>query len=98
MKQQLLIAPNYLKKEILKKYSAEKKLCNLKIINKEEFIDNYCGKINPKSLYLLMKKFNLNYGTAKKYLQNIHLKSEIITPYYVYLKENAMIEENPLFK
>ena len=50
MKQQLLIAPNYLKKEILKKYSTEKKLCNLKIINKEEFIDNYYGKINPKSL------------------------------------------------
>lgn len=94
----LIIAPNYLKKEILKEISKENKLINIKIMNKEEFIKNYYGTYKKESLYFIMKKFNLNYDIAKKYLDNIFIDSKIIKPYFMDLKEANLLEINPYFK
>ena len=43
LKDGLIIAPNHIKKEILKTTSKHKKLINIKIMTKEEFIKNYYG-------------------------------------------------------
>ena len=86
IKEGLIIAPNYIKKEILKKLSKEKKLINIKIMNKKEFIQNYYGKSKKEALYFIMQKYNLNYEVAKNYLDNIFINSKTIKPYFDILK------------
>ena len=98
IKEGLIIAPNYLKKEILKKISKENKLINIKIMNKKEFIKNYYGTYKKEALYFIMQKFNLNYDVAKKYLDNIFINSQIIKPYFDVLQKENLLEINPYFK
>ena len=98
IKEGLIIAPNYIKKEILKKLSKEKKLINIKIMNKKEFIQNYYGKSKKEALYFIMQKYNLNYEVAKNYLDNIFINSKTIKPYFDILKKENLIETNPYFK
>ena len=98
LKEGLIIAPNHLKKEILKNISKQKKLINIKIMTKEEFIQNYFGTYKKEALYFLMKKYNLNYLTAQKYLDNLFINSKVIKPYFDVLKKENLIEINPYFK
>ena len=83
----LIIAPNYIKKEILKKISQEKKLINIKIMDKKEFIQNYYGKCQKEALYFIMEKYKLNYEIAKNYINNISINSKTIKPYFDALKK-----------
>ena len=94
----LIIAPNYIKKEILKKISQEKKLVNIKIMDKKEFIQNYYGKCQKEALYFIMKKYKLNYEIAKNYINNIFINSKTIKPFFDALKKENLIEINPYFK
>ena len=94
----LVIAPNHLKKEILKKISKEKKLLNLKVMTKEEFIKEFYGTYKKEALYFIMQKYNLNYMTAKEYLNNIFIKSKVIKPFYEILKKENLLKTNPNFK
>ena len=94
----LVIAPNHLKREILKKISKEKKLLNLKIMTKEEFIKEFYGTYKKEALYFIMQKYNLNYLTAKEYLDNIFIKSKVIKPFYEVLKKENLLKINPNFK
>lgn len=96
--EEIVIAPNYIKKEILKKATQEKQIINKKILNKQEFLNNYLENPKKESLYFLMKKHNLKYASTQKYLKNILIKSEKILPFYEELKENNLLEENKLFK
>lgn len=98
LKEGLVIAPSYLKKEILKDISREKKLINIKIMTKEEFIKNYYGTPKKEALYFLMKKFNLNYDIATNYLDNIFIDSKIVKPYFDVLKKENLLEYTPYFK
>ena len=98
LKEGLIIAPNHLKKEILKNISKQKKLINIKIMTKEEFVQNYFGTYKKEALYFLMKKYNLNYLTAQKYLDNLFINSKVIKPYFDVLKKENLIEVNPYFK
>ena len=98
LKDGLIIAPNHIKKEILKTISKQKKLINIKIMTKEEFIKNYYGTYKKEALYFLMQKFNLNYKTAQKYLDNIFINSKIIKPYFDVLKKENLLEVNSNFK
>ena len=82
LKEGLIIAPNHLKKEILKNISKQKKLINIKIMTKEEFVKNYYGTYKKEALYFLMKNFNLNYVVATNYLDNIFINSKTIKPYF----------------
>ncbi len=94
----IVIAPNHLKKEILKNISKTNTLINIKIMTKEEFLQNYYGTYKKEALYFIMKKFNLNYLTAKTYLDHIFVNSKTIKPYYETLKQENLLNENPLFK
>ena len=94
----LIIAPNYIKKEILKKISQEKKLINIKIMDKKEFVQNYYGKCQKEALYFIMKKYKLNYEIAKNYIDNIFINSKTIKPFFDALKKENLIEIKPHFK
>ena len=94
----LVIAPNYLKREILKKLSKEKRVLNLKIMTKEEFIKEFYGTYKKEALYFIMQKYNLNYLTAKEYLDNIFIKSKVIKPFYEILKKEKLLKTNSNFK
>ena len=85
----IVIAPNHLKKEILKNISKTNTLINIKIMTKEEFLQNYYGTYKKEALYFIMKKFNLNYLTAKTYLDHIFVNSKTIKPYYETLKQET---------
>ena len=98
LKEGLIIAPNHLKKEILKNISKQKKLINIKIMTKEEFVKNYYGTYKKEALYFLMKNFNLNYVVATNYLDNIFINSKTIKPYFEVLKKENLLEFNPYFK
>ena len=64
LKEGLIIAPNHLKKEILKNISKQKKLINIKIMTKEEFVKNYYGTYKKEALYFLMKNFNYRFNSS----------------------------------
>ena len=98
LKEGLIIAPNHLKKEILKNISKQKKLINIKIMTKEEFVKNYYGTYKKEALYFLMKNFNLNYVVATNYLDNLFIDSKTIKPYFEVLKKENLLELNPSFK
>lgn len=93
----LVIIPNNLKNKLLKEISQNKKLINIKMMTKEEFIQNYYGKIKPEATYFLMKEFHLNFSVVQKYLKNIFINHPKIKKYYDYLMANNLIEKNPLF-
>ena len=93
----LVIIPNNLKNKLLKEISQNKKLINIKMMTKEEFIQNYYGKIKTEATYFLMKEFHLNFSVAQKYLKNIFVNHPKIKKYYDYLMANNHNEKNPLF-
>ena len=94
----LVLAPNNIKKQILKEMSLNGKLLNLKFMTLEEFKDNYFGKPKRESLYFLMKKYNLDYDVALEYLSNVFYDYDFIKPFYDDLVNNDLIEYNSLFK
>lgn len=89
----LIITP--LKRKILKTISLEKKLLNIKILTKEEFIKKYFGEYTEKSRYILMKKYNLKYSVASEYLKNLIFDIPFLEKYK---KELSKEETNENFK
>ena len=65
----LLIVPNNLKKDVLKKI---KKLINFKIMSLDEFIKKYYFDYNKETIYYLMNKYNIKYEVANVYLNNLY--------------------------
>ena len=82
------------KKEILKYLNDNKIMLNLKIMNLNEFKNNYFGTYDKKAIYYLIKKYGYKFDIAKAYLNNYlfipSLKDE--------LEQNALIKHTPLFK
>ena len=94
----LVIAPNIIKKQLLKEISEKKIILNIKIMTINEFKNNYFPHADEKSLYFLMHKYNLNYDVAKEYLNNIYFKTDLIKPYYEALLKENLIIDNSMFK
>ena len=88
----LIITEN--KNKVLKYFSSKRKLINLKIMTKQEFVNHYFGKIKNEAIYYLMKKYQYCYDIAVTYLKNFLWIEEL----YHELKQNNLIEENHLFK
>ena len=82
------------KNEILNYLNEEKKLLNIKIMSKKEFIDAYFGCLNSEALYYLVKKYNYSYEVANMYLNNFLY----IDSLYKELSEKKLIRLEPLFK
>ena len=94
----LIIAPNNIKKQLLKEISLSKKILNIKIMTIEEFKNNYFSYADERALYHLMHTYNLNYDVAREYLKYIFLDADIIKPYYEELKKEGLLSYNTLFK
>jgi len=92
----LIITKNHIKEEILRKVSKEKKLVDCKFLTLENFKKTAFDYSDEQGLYHIMKNFHINYSSAKEYLKNIYIKSEIIEKYYEFLKEEKLLKKQNL--
>ena len=75
LKDDLLIITNEsYKEEILLNL---KSMYRLKFMSMKEFIRNLTFSYDERSIYYLMKRYNLNYDVAKMYLENIYRETDI---------------------
>ena len=76
MKECILLIPDYLKKDIIKKIRKEYYNYNIKFMSLNEFIKKCTFDYDSKTIYYLMKEYNLNYSTALVYLNNLYYISD----------------------
>lgn len=76
MKEYILLIPNNIKKEIIKTVREKYYNYNVKFMSLEEFIKKYTFDYNNKTIYNLMKSYQINYDTALIYLNNIYYISD----------------------
>lgn len=65
------ITPTNEKKNILLNLSENKNLYDIKVYSKEEIINKICLSYNKKTIYFLIKKYNMTYENALMYLDNM---------------------------
>lgn len=82
------------KEQLLKYLNDNKKLLNIKIMNKNEFINEYFGYLDNEALYYLVKKYNYKYDIALMYMSNFLF----IDSLYNELALNKLIRKNELFR
>lgn len=87
----LIITPNYIKEEILKEISKNKKIINCKFMSLNTLKNYLLYSYDEYTIYNVMKKHNLKYKIAKEYLDNINVNYKDITPIYNYLKEKNLL-------
>ena len=63
--EKLIICPQEEKIKILYNLSKDNNLHNIKFMSKNEFISNYFYDYDEKSIFYLMKKYNLHIDVAK---------------------------------
>lgn len=76
MKEYILLIPNNIKKEIIKIVREDYHNYNVKFMSLEEFIKKCTFDYNNKTIYKLMKEYNINYDTALVYLKNLNYISD----------------------
>ena len=94
-KYDLIITPKFIKEEILKKASNEKKLLKTKFMNIEDFKKNAFETYDERSIYYLMKNHNLKYSLAKNYLDNIFIDEKQINIYKKELEKEKLLINKP---
>lgn len=67
----ILITPNSIKINILKEISNFDKLLNIKYMTLKELINSFTFTYDERSIYYLIKNYNMNYDVALMYLNNI---------------------------
>lgn len=68
----ILLIPNNMKKDIIKKVREKYYNYNIKFMSLEEFSKRVTFDYDIKTIYYLMKKYNINYDTSKLYLDNLY--------------------------
>ena len=94
----IIITKNHIKEKILREISKKKKLLDCKFLSLEIFKKTVFEYSDELGLYSIMKTFHINYSSAKEYLKNIHIKSEIIEKYYTFLKNQDLLKKQNLSK
>lgn len=72
MKECILLIPNNIKKDVIKKVREKYYNYNIKFMSLEEFIKKYTFDYDTQTIYNLMKQYNINYDTATIYLNNLY--------------------------
>lgn len=72
MQEYILIIPNNIKKVIIKKVREKYHEYNIKFMSLEELIKKYTFDYDRRTIYYLMKEYNINYDTALIYLKNLY--------------------------
>ena len=103
----LLLTDSTLKKSILLEISKNKIFTNIKIMTFDEFIKEYNFNYTNKTIYYVMKKYNVKVPIALIYIRNLYFvgtldynidKLKFLISLKQELLENNLIQENYLFK
>lgn len=78
MKEYLLLVPNKIKNSVIKEVRKKYYNINIKFLSLEEFIKKMTFDYDDKTIYYLMKKYNIKYSTASVYLDNLYYIGEDI--------------------
>ena len=101
----ILLVSNKEKENIIKIINEQQK--NIKIMSIEEFIKKYTFDYDEKTIYNLMKKYNIKYDVAKNYIKNIYYienkdyqneKINKLVEIKQYLEQNNLLIYDKLFK
>ncbi len=89
MERTLLIVDDNMKERVLEDIEHEKRLINIKLLTKSEFLDKYFFSYNKDAIYYLKNKYNLTIKNSIKYLDNIKyvINSNLDNTKVNYLKE-----------
>ena len=68
----IVLIPNSIKKNIIKKVRNKYYNYNIKFLSLEEFIEKYTFSYNNKTIYYLMREYNLNLSSAMVYIKNLY--------------------------
>lgn len=103
----LIICPNVLKKSIIQEINASDRLISYKIMDINEFMENYFFTYTKKTIFYLINKYNLNYEIALEYissfyyLENKEYKNKKLNDLVMIKKElidNNLLVFNDFFK
>ena len=76
MKETVLLVPSSIKKYVIKDIREKYYNYNIKFMSLEEFIKKSTFDYDNKTIYYLMKKYNIKYSTALIYLDNLYYISD----------------------
>lgn len=68
----IVLIPNSIKKNIIKEVRNKYYNYNIKFLSLEEFIEKYTFSYNNKTIYYLMREYNLNLSSAMVYIKNLY--------------------------
>lgn len=68
----IVLMPNSIKKNIIKEVRNKYYNYNIKFLSLEEFIEKYTFSYNNKTIYYLMREYNLNLSSAMVYIKNLY--------------------------
>ena len=99
----VIVCTNFMKRKVINYTIQEKKLFNIKYMTLNDLIDTLTFKMDNKTLWYVMKHFNLSYQNAKMFLSNLkYLGYENYTDERIkflediknYCLENNLLESN----
>ena len=68
----IVLMPNSIKKNIIKEVRNKYYNYNIKFLSLEDFIEKYTFSYNNKTIYYLMREYNLNLSSAMVYIKNLY--------------------------
>lgn len=71
-KNNLIVAPNYLKAKIIREINDSDRLISFKVISIEEFMNSYFFSYDKKTIYYLINKLGIKYDIAIEYLKSLY--------------------------
>lgn len=93
----ILVIPDIAKKNIVKYISNIDKMYSLKIMTFKEIMEHLFFSYDYKTIHYLCNKENINYNTAKKYIENMYYLIDKDSSYLSKLKQE-LIDNNLLYK
>lgn len=106
MKEYVLLIPSNIKNKIIKKVREKYYNYNIKFMTMDEFISKYTFSYDNKTIYYLMKEYNINLSSALVYLNNLHYisgslnnnKMSLLKEIKDYLDTNNLLIYNDNFR
>ena len=85
----LIICPNNLKKRIIREINNNQKLIAFKVMDLQEFLNNYFFTYDKKTIFYIMCKYKVKYEIALEYLNSLYY---IENKNYLSLKLNNLVK------
>lgn len=106
MKEYILITPNKIKNKIIEIVRIKYYNYNIKFMSLEDFIKKYIFDYNNKTIYYLMKEYDINLSSALVYINNLYYisdkldnnKMNILKEMKEYLDNNKLLIYNDRFR